>query len=207
MWHLKKPDRFPYQRIVEQMASNVLPNVKDFSGWTPERFRRELLRAAKKEGPHAVYGVKTLFDRVDSGKGQWEINPYLVWFQEALLPLRSEDIRTMYVGITEADIYSGETNYLFSQYRVWDASPASILSYGRMLAESTGESQSQERLIGRIAKELVPASLKTLGIPRSIEPTCPYSYANGIQRVDQKTFELSKSVQDAIWNYRARAHR
>ncbi len=213
VWHLEAPGRIPYQRSLEKVVANFYSEINDFTGWDIEKFRNKLFRAAEKEGPYAVYSVKKLFEKIEQeikkGKGQWEINPYLIWFQKALLPYRTNDIKTMYVGITEIDIYSGDTNFVFSLHDKWQKTPgtllqASILSYARMLAESNGKYQSMKRLVERIAKELVPASLKSLSIPRSVDPTCPYSYADGLGRLDQKTFELSEYVKKAIQKYKSR---
>jgi hypothetical protein len=57
---------------------------------------------------------------------------------------------------------------------------------------------SRPRLVERMAKELVPASLKQLQIPRSTDPTCPYSYSSGLDRLDQKTLTLSDGVKQAL---------
>jgi hypothetical protein len=54
-----------------------------------------------------------------------------------------------------------------------------------------------------MAKELVPASLKQLRIPRSTDPTCPYSYSSGVERLDQKTLTLSDEVKQALNKLRA----
>ena len=73
-----------------------------------------------------------------------------------------------------------------------------------MLAESQQEEyESRRRLIERIAKELVPASLKQLGIPRPLDPGDPYSYANGVKRLDQKTLVLSGPTKDALKTFRS----
>jgi len=61
-----------------------------------------------------------------------------------------------------------------------------------------GEKQSRRRLVERCAKEMVPATLKTLSIPRSTDPSCPYSYANGVQRMDEKTRVLSPMLVEEI---------
>ena len=80
----------------------------------------------------------------------------------------------------------------------------SVLSYSVMLAETLQEAyQSRGRLIERIAKELVPASLKQLGIPRPLDPSDPYSYANGVTRLDQKTLVLSEPTNDALKTFRS----
>jgi predicted Zn-dependent protease len=105
----------------------------------------------------------------------------------------------MYVGITAINIYSGDNNFIFSLHMNRKESQASILSYFMMQARNLSEEyESRNRLIERIAKELVPASLKSLKIPRSTDPTCPYSYSSGTSRLDEKTLQLSDSVKSAI---------
>jgi len=68
----------------------------------------------------------------------------------------------------------------------------------KMRAKLTGENQSRKRLTERVAKELVPASLKKLNIPRSMDPSCPYSYSSGLQRLEEKTLNLSEPVKREI---------
>jgi hypothetical protein len=56
-----------------------------------------------------------------------------------------------------------------------------------MMAKTLSEEyESWPKLSERIAKELVPASLKTLGILRSTNPKCTYLYSSGVKRLDQK---------------------
>jgi len=72
-----------------------------------------------------------------------------------------------------------------------------------MKASSLGEPyESRKRLTERIAKELVPATLNALGIPRPVDPTDPFSYSSGVDRLDQKTLVLSKPTQDALAKFR-----
>lgn len=120
------------------------------------------------------------------------------WLSQTIAPYFSKDPNTMVVGITELDIYSGETNFVFSVYGGLKDSPVGILSYAKMRAKLTGENQSRKRLTERVAKELVPASLKKLGIPRSMDPSCPYSYSSGLQRLKEKTLNLSEPVKKEI---------
>jgi predicted Zn-dependent protease len=108
--------------------------------------------------------------------------------------------------VTDANIFNGDTNFLFSMHTSRKESQASIISTYMMQAKHLSEDhESRNRLTERIAKELVPASLKSLGIPRSIDPTCPYSYSNGVGRLDEKTLQLSDSVRLAL--EKIRAHR
>jgi hypothetical protein len=109
----------------------------------------------------------------------------------------------MYVGVTGANIYAGDTNYLFSQYTAPNGTGASILSYAMMTAATLNEQyESRKRLAERLAKELVPASLKSLGIPRPADPTDPYSYSDGVVRLEQKTLMLSEPTREALALFR-----
>lgn len=120
------------------------------------------------------------------------------WLSQAIDPYFSKDPNTMVVGITELDIFSGETNFVFSVYGGLNSSPVSIMSYAKMRAKLTGENQYRKRLTERAAKELVPASLKRLNISRSMDPSCPYSYSSGLQRLEEKTLNLSEPVKKEI---------
>lgn len=63
--------------------------------------------------------------------------------------------------------------------------------------------QSRKRLAERLAKELVPSSLKQLGIPRPTDPSDPYSYSSGIERLAQKTLSLSAPTREALDKFRS----
>jgi predicted Zn-dependent protease len=147
--------------------------------------------------------MNELIKKVTDQPGQYLVDSYLNRFCDILAAYRSTDKRTMYVGITEANIYSGDNNYVFSQGVIAGDSKASILSYYMMMGKTLGEEyESRQRLTERIAKELVPASLKQLGIPRSTDPACPYSYSSGVSRLDQKTLKLSEQVKKALDKFR-----
>jgi hypothetical protein len=67
----------------------------------------------------------------------------------------------------------------------------------------TGEAlESRKRAAQRLAKELVPAALKQLEIARPADPSDPYSYADGLQRLDEKSLTLSTSTSEALYKFR-----
>ncbi len=202
-WILKAPERIFRQRDTQRMLLKLKKGDVDFTGWDKDRYVEELSKAAEPEDALSRYYVKGWVRKVQEEPGQYLAGPYLDWLGDTLKGYRSRDERTMYVGMTQANIYSGDNNYVFSLGRAAGESKASILSYHMMLAKSLGEEyQSRQRLIERIAKELIPASLKQLGIPRSTDPTCPYSYSSGVSRLDQKTLNLSGTVVDALNRFR-----
>ena len=200
-WCLKTPDRIYFQRRIQERLVKIKKKNFDFTEWTKQKYIEELLESVESEDPLSKYYIRGLIDKINNEPGQYFVNPHLDWFCKSLFKYRSDDNRTMYVGITEVNIYSGDNNYVFSFGRTGGPSQASILSYHMMLAKTLSEEyQYRQRLSERIAKELVPASLKQLGIPRSTDPTCPYSYSNGVSRLDQKTLNLSDTVKKALKN-------
>lgn len=197
-WTVPEPSRSAYRPSLEAIASNIWKTKSTFRDWPLSKLKEEILIKAKEEGPSAVLSINQLFKRMDEAGYQWEADPIMNWLSQAIVPYFSKDPNTMVVGITELDIFSGDTNFLFSLYGGRGDLPVSILSYARMKAKLTGENQSRTRLKDRVAKELVPASLKKLGIPRSVDPSCPYSYSSGLQRLEEKTLTLSEPVKQEI---------
>ena len=199
VWSLTTPDRIPYQRAIQEMLVRMKGENIDFTGWKKDRYVEELKKTTESKDALTKYYVKALVHKVEKETGQYFVDPYLDWFSRILEKYRSNDDRTMYVGITGINIYSGDNNFIFSLHTTGRESQASVLSYYMMLARNLSEEyESRNRLTERIAKELVPASLKSLKIPRSTDPTCPYSYSSGVSRLDQKTLRLSEPVKDSI---------
>jgi predicted Zn-dependent protease len=198
-WSWNVPERISQQRHIQSILVRLTKQNIDFTGWTKDRYVQELANAVTSEDALSKYWVRELIDKVNTEPGQYFVDPYLDHLCSTLKRYRSKDNRTMYVAITEANIYSGDNNYVFSLGRTDKESPASIMSYHMMLGRTLHETyDSRQRLVERIAKELVPASLKQLGIPRSTDPTCPYSYSSGVERLDQKTLNLSDEVRQAL---------
>ncbi|NLD36944.1 MAG: hypothetical protein GX654_08750 [Desulfatiglans sp.] len=197
-WTPPESSRSTYRPYLEKIASNIWKTKSDFNDWSLSKLKEEIMKKAKEEGPQAVTSINQIFNKMDEEGYQWEADPIMSWLSLSISPYFSKDPYTMVVGITELDIYSGETNFVFSLYGGHKDSPVSILSYAKMRAKLTGENQSRRRLVERAAKELVPASLKKLNIQRSIDPSCPYSYSGGLQRLDEKTLNLSDTVKEEI---------
>ncbi len=197
-WTAPEPTRSVYRPYLEKIVSNIWKTKSNFSDWPLSKLKEEIMKKAEEEGPQAVTSINQIFKKMDEAGYQWDADPIMSWLSQAIVPYYSKDPNTMVVGITELDIFSGETNFVFSVFGGRQGSPVSILSYARMRAKLTGENQSRKRLTARAAKELVPASLKKLNIPRSMDPACPYSYSGGLQRLEEKTLNLSEPVKKEI---------
>ena len=198
-WYWGIPERISRQRDIQGILVKLARENIDFTDWSKDRYISALADAVKSEDALSKFWVRDLSEQVKKEPGQCFVDPYLDRLCSILKSYRSKDNRTMYVAITEANIYSGDNNYVFSLGRTDQESPASIMSYYMMLGSTLHETyDSRPRLVERIAKELVPASLKQLGIPRSTDPTCPYSYSSGVDRLDQKTLVLSEEVKESL---------
>jgi predicted Zn-dependent protease len=198
---LSETYRIPYQRLIQETLVEMNGKDINFADWNKDRYIQELKKGAESKDALTKYYVKDLITKIDNQSGQYRAGPYVDLFSRTIEKYRSNDDRTMYVGVTGINIYSGDNNFVFSLHVARKESQASVLSYYMMTsANLSAEYESRNRLVERIAKELVPASLKSLGIPRSTDPTCPYSYSSGVERLDQKTLTLSEPVKSAIKN-------
>lgn len=199
-WSWETPDRLYGQRLVQGLLIKKAGKPVDFTGWTRERYAAEMTRSSAKDDALTRFGVRSFIDAWPDKPGQYRADDYLQRLFNILARLRSDDRRTMYVGVTEADIYMGEFNFVYSSGGAQQSGGASILSYARMQGLANNERyQSRQRLADRLAKELVPATLKQVGIPRPTDPTDPYSYSDGgIDRFAQKTMTLSPPTREAL---------
>lgn len=198
-WKFDAPDRIPEQKRLQQAILQLEKHDVDFSGWTQQRYAEELTDAAKKTDALTAFNARKFLATLNQKSPQYKVDKYLPKLAAILSNYRSPDIRTMYVGVTAANIFLGDANYVFNASQQTQTGMASILSYSVMLAQTLNElGGSRKRLAERIAKELVPASLKALNIPRPSDPTDPYSYSDGIARLDQKTLKLSNQGADRV---------
>jgi hypothetical protein len=203
-WQWEAPDRSPDQKRIQQAILQERGPSVDFSGWTQERYTAALLETVASKDALTKFSTETFIDKLPTRPSQYRVDPYLDRLIDLLAKHRSYDIRTMYVGVTANNIYSGDSNYFFSAYNEKDGAGAGILSYSMMLAQTLGEPlQSRKRLTERMAKELVPPSLSALGIPRPADPTDPYSYSNGVDRLGQKSLTLSDPTREALEKFRS----
>lgn len=196
LWEFPPEKRSLFRRQLEEIAFQLLPDEPNVKSWSLIRLQKALMNSAKENDHEAVSYLESLFKQVEKGEFQWNVSPLVKKLHDQVTEAMPLSKYTMVVGVTENDLYAENTRFLFSLYG-GGRSPLSILSYSRMKA-SQGETPSRTRLVERCAKEMVPATLKILQIPRSTDPSCPYSYANGVQQMDKKTRVLSLLLTDEI---------
>ena len=202
-WKWNPSDRIFRQRDIEGALIRLAKTNIVFTGWNKDRYLNALTNAVKSEDALSKFWVNDLVSKVGTEPGQYRVDSYLEQLCWLVGHHRTKDARTMYVGITEANFYSGDNNFVFSLGRMDAVCHASLMSYYMMQGKVIPQGfDSRQRLVERMAKELVPASLKQLGIPRSTDPTCPYSYSSGLERLDQKTLNLSGEVKQALERFK-----
>jgi predicted Zn-dependent protease len=203
-WTWQAPDRVYREREVRATIMQKSGGPVDFGAWSKDRYATELAKVTVNDDPLARYWIADFLKSFDSKPEQYNVDRYLAQLGVLLKPFRDSDRRTMFVGVTGNDIYSGDANFLFSGTTTAEGNLVSLLSYARMRSSATGEAfESRKRVVQRLAKEMVPAALKQIEIARPADPTDPYSYSSGVQRLDEKSLTLSTSTREALDKFRA----
>jgi len=91
-----------------KIAKNVPPGVPIDNSVPPDVL--ELLKVVEPLAPLKKYYARELVQKIDKEPGQYLADGYLDWLLKALDFYRGDDERTMYVGITGVNIYSGDNN-------------------------------------------------------------------------------------------------
>jgi len=191
-WNPGKPDR-PFAIFNGQII--------EFSGLSNEQFVAKLYKTPNQTALNRYY-FEDFRKKLGKSAGQFNASRLFGLFFNNIEGYVSVRPRTMIVGVTSANIFSGRARFVFNAFiRSPPSRAGSMFSY-QMLKAFDNEPQSRERLAERIAKELVPASLQTLKIPRATDPRDPYSYSNGVERTDQKSLVLSPPTAEALAKFR-----
>jgi hypothetical protein len=202
-WAAGPEDRFLGQPLVLDELRKTRRLGGDAAAWDRARTIAALRSASPGMDAMARFTLDRMAAGVAEAPAQYNALPLLARLAERIAAVRSADPRVMYVGVTEAAIHTPETVFAFSAVSPGPR-PVGILSYAMMLGRAVeGGVPSRPRLVERLAKEMVPASLAQLGIPRPADPTDPYSEANSVSRLAEKTLTLSASTRAAVEAARA----
>lgn len=204
-WVWDTPDRVFRERDIQKLLQSNSARMLNFDKWIIDDYSAAVSALAANADPLTRYQFQSFLREIEGKPGQYDVATYVPRFARTLEPYFSGDKQTMFVGVTGANIFAGDANYVFSTGAIEPTRAASILSYAVMEASMSGaQYQSRGRLAERLAKEMVPASLKQLQIPRPADPRDPYSYSNGVARLDQKTMRLSEQTRTALDAFRDR---
>ncbi|MDD2466537.1 MAG: hypothetical protein PHI97_21275 [Desulfobulbus sp.] len=87
-----------------------------------------------------------------------------------------------YLGITNADIYANDYNFLFG----WAGSLGGVVSYHRFTADFNNEIPNQDRLIKRTLMQCLASVGRIYGIKNCTDPMCARAYPNSLPEHDAK---------------------
>lgn len=88
------------------------------------------------------------------------------------------------LGITAADLYVPQMNFVFGQAEL--SGEAAVISLCRLRPEAYGEATNQTLYLERAAKEAVHEIGHVIGLPHCPNPSCVMSFSNDISAVDKK---------------------
>jgi len=104
-----------------------------------------------------------------------------------------------YFGVTEADIFSRDYNFLYG----WGEPGCALMSYHRYTAEFNGTAPNRPKLLERSLKQGISSTFFILGIPRCTSPACARAYPHTLIEHDQKTCELCPECKQTLARVKA----
>jgi predicted Zn-dependent protease len=119
---------------------------------------------------------------------QWEASGLLSVLENALAQRR--DLRhAIVVGITSADLYANDSNYLFGVAHT--GGRKCLVSCARFQADLYGDPPDRTRLVTRLHKQLLSSIGFSLDVPRPIDPTSARAYPASLGEHDAKSEYMS----------------
>jgi len=95
------------------------------------------------------------------------------------------------LGVTEADLFADDFNFLYG----WARQGHAVMSYHQFTAAFNQTPPNRPRLIERATKQAISSTFFILGIPRCTSPVCARAYPHSLTELDQKTGQLCPSCQ------------
>lgn len=192
----------PHRSFFERWTDNLKKNIVWEHPWIVEQMKDIGILSAETADANQVL---ELLARIDVEQGKEDPRSKFAefirkakerdqqWDAAILLDMLISEIRNKhnvtYIGITEADMFNNDNNFLFGLART--GSNFALLSYCRYRAWFHQERESQTRLLDRIHKQLLSSSGFALGISRPTDPRSARSYPNGLNDHDLKGTWLS----------------
>jgi len=126
-------------------------------------------------------------------EGQYDSERLLTELQKVFKATNKPTIKG-YLGITEADIFTKDYNFLYG----WARQGYGIISYQRFRSDFTEEPPNRPRLCNRTVKQGISSSFFILGIPRCSTPTCARAYPHSLTEHDQKSIEICRWCKEQL---------
>ncbi len=99
-----------------------------------------------------------------------------------------------YLGITEADLFARDYNYLFG----WGGLGHGVISYHRYTAAFNDAPPNRPKLLERTVKQAISTTFYILDVPRCTSPACVRAYPHDLVEHDQKPMDLCHDCQRAL---------
>lgn len=193
----------------ERSLTATIDSIK--AGMPEKRYKRLLRRARLTEASLKDYDARVQLVVAllrDSGCAQSQIDEFYTvlaasqktgqYDAAALLsklsrarPLRPTGPVRGYLGITEADMFARDYNFLYG----WGGRGHAVMSYRRFTAAFNQEPPNRPRLLERTVKQGISSTFYILDIPRCTSPTCARAYPHDLAEHDQKTSELCEGCK------------
>jgi predicted Zn-dependent protease len=114
----------------------------------------------------------------------------------AVQQIAQERENAIFLGITQADIYTDDNNFVFGLADI--GAGYAIVSTRRFEAQFNGERENQQRFLDRLHKQLLSSVGFAFGIARPTDPRSARSYPNGLADHDLKGTWLSREDLEAF---------
>jgi len=201
-------DRTYAEELVANLADEMKEKIPE------ERYRRMLRELGFTETSLQSYFPRVQFlDRafLDSGysrqqidefhatletlqhKGQYDAQRLLSALKQRY-PLTPAGSVKGYLGITEADIFTRDYNYLYG----WGGRGHGVMSYHRYTAAFNEAPPNRPRLLERTIKQAISTTFYILDIPRCTSPACASAYPHSLVEHDQKPIDLCNDCTRAL---------
>ncbi len=163
---------------------------------TRVRFLKTILQ---KDGcpPAKIYAFDELVSKL-AAKSQYDAERLLPALARARVPASRSGV-IGYLGITEADIFARDYNFLYG----WGKRGNGLMSYHRYTAAFNEEPPNRPRLLERSTKQGISSTFFILGIPRCTAPACARAYPHTLVEHDQKTCDLCEECKQALARVKA----
>lgn len=123
---------------------------------------------------------------------QWQASAFIKMIKDYLQTSPMPGAVTV-VGITAADLYDDNTNFLFGS--ALTGGRVAVTSYARYTGEFNQEPPERKKLLSRLHKQLLSGIGYALGVPRPTDPTSARAYPASLPEHDAKSEYMSAACR------------
>lgn len=178
----------PLQRVLESLGAASPQEVQP-----PRRLVLALATAMRREGvAEQAAGMEQMLKHFEKWDQQWKGSEMTTMLQDLrrATPLPGA---VAVVGVTAADLYDGDSNYIFGT--ALTGGRVAVTSYGRYTGPFNQAPPERAKLLGRLHKQLLSGVGYALGVPRPTDPTSARAYPASLQEHDAKSEYMSAACR------------